>query len=34
MHETEHRSVDEPDETGAFPHGRVEMLRIVGGGAR
>jgi len=30
MHETEHRSFTEPDETRAFPHGRAEILQVGG----
>jgi hypothetical protein len=30
MHETEHRSFQQPDETRAFPHGRAEILQVGG----
>lgn len=30
MHETEHRSFEEPDETRAFPNGRAEIVKIGG----
>jgi len=30
MHETEHRSFSEPDETRAFPHGRAEIVAVGG----
>ena len=30
-HETEHKSLDTPDETRKFPHGRAEIVEIGGG---
>jgi quercetin dioxygenase-like cupin family protein len=30
MHETEHRSFEEPDETREFPNGRAEIVKIGG----
>jgi hypothetical protein len=31
MHETEHRSFGQPDETWRFPNGRAEILKVGGG---
>src|SRR3984957_18885893 len=31
MHETEHRSFGQPDETRQFPNGRAEILKVGGG---
>jgi hypothetical protein len=31
MHETEHRSFGQPDETRRFPNGRAEILKVGGG---
>ncbi len=30
-HETEHKSLDSPDQKREFPHGRAEILKIRGG---
>ena len=30
-HETEHKSLDAPDETRKFPNGRAEIVEIGGG---
>jgi len=30
-HETEHKSLETPDETREFPHGRAEIVQIGGG---